>query len=260
MKFRQTLLAATLLTGGTIGVALAQPSPLFDPSQLPEVKGTVAQYMLTPRGDVDGFILTNGTEVFMAPRLSTQLVFAVKPGDAITIHGLQAKAEPLVLAESVTNDATHATVVGGPRGPSGGAWNAHELDAGGVVKAPLHAPNGLVDGVLLTDGTIVRLPPFEAAKLASLLAPGKTVAVKGWGYAGPLGKIVAARQIGPDTAHLQMVAHPRFDGPGGRFFGHGPMMDGRGFGPGGMMGGPGGGFGPGGGPGGPGGGRMWQHW
>ncbi len=255
MKFRRTLLAATLLAGSTIGVALAQPAPLFDPSQLPEMKGTVAQYLLTPRGDVDGLLLTSGTEVFLRPQLSTQLVFAVKPGDTVTVHGLQAKAVPLVLADSVTNDATHVTVVAGPMGPGGphGSWNTQQIEARGVVKEPLHAPNGLVDGVLLTDGTIVRLSPFEAEKLAGLLAPGKTIAASGWGYAGPLGKVVAARQIGPDAAHMQTLAAPPFAGPRGRFAGYGPMRGGPGFGPGGMMGGPGPGFGPNGGPG-------WQGW
>jgi hypothetical protein len=252
MRFRYTLLAATLMAGSTVAAALAQPAPLYDPSQLPEVKGTVSQYMLTPRGDVDGFILTNGTEVYMAPRLSTQIVFAVKPGDAVTIHGLQAKAVPLVLADSVTNDATHATVVGAPQGPRGNGWNKQQLEASGQVKAELHSPNGLVDGVLLTDGTIVRLPPLEAEKRASLLAPGKTIAVQGFGYAGPLGKIVAAREIGPDAAHLEAVAGPGFPGPEQRFFGHRSMMGGPG---GGMMGGPNGGM-----RGGPGNGRTWQHW
>ena len=77
MKLRYALLAATLITAGISGVALAQKGPVYDPAQLPEVKGKVAQYLLTPRGDVDGFLLADGTEVHVAPRLSTQLVFAV---------------------------------------------------------------------------------------------------------------------------------------------------------------------------------------
>jgi hypothetical protein len=242
MKLRYLLLAATLMTAGGGGVAMAQKGgPLFDPAQLPETKGKVAQYSLTPRGDVNGLILADGTEVHVPPGLSTQLAFAVKPGDQVTIHGLKAKAVPLIMAGSITNDATGASVSGGWRGPRG---DATELEVEGRVKAQLHSPRGDVDGVVLADGTIIRLPPPEAQRLASNLAPGSTVFARGLGYAGPLGKVVGATALGPDKDHTQTVAGPRPPGPGG-WRGH-P----HGHGPGGPGGGPGG---PGGGPRGPGG-------
>jgi hypothetical protein len=240
MKVRNLLLAATLLTAGVGGAAMAQKGPVYDPAQLPESKGKVAQYSLTPRGDVDGLILADGTEVNVPPGLSTQLVFAVKPGDAVTIHGLKAKALPLVMAASITNDATGATVTGG-HGPRGATT---EIEVEGRVKAQLHSPRGDVDGVLLADGTIIRLPPPEAQRLAANLTPGAAVFARGLGYAGPLGKVVGAQALGPDKEHTQAVAGPRPPGPG--------MRHERGHGPGGP-GGPGGhgAYGPGG-PGGPG--------
>jgi len=60
MQFKYALLAATLIAAGASGVALAQRGPVYDPAQLPEVKGKVAQYLLTPRADVVGVILTDG--------------------------------------------------------------------------------------------------------------------------------------------------------------------------------------------------------
>jgi hypothetical protein len=57
---------------------------------MPDIKGKVAQYSLTSRGTVDGLILTDGTEVNLPPHASTQLVFAVHPGDAVTIRGTKA--------------------------------------------------------------------------------------------------------------------------------------------------------------------------
>jgi len=234
MKFRNALLAATLIAAGVGGTAWAQRAPTYDLSQLPEMKGKVAQYLLTPRGMVDGLILADGTEVYVAPRLSNQLVYAVRPGDAVTIHGLKARASALVLAGSVTNDASGATVEGGPRGPRA---SLAPLEATGQVKEQLHSPRGDVNGVLLSDGTIVRMPPPEAQKFASDLAAGQTLYVRGVGDASPLGKIVMAQALGPDKDHTQPVAGPRF-GPGGRWFGHRGMMGGRGNGP--MMGAPGG--------------------
>ena len=232
MRLKYALLAATLIAGAS-GVALAQRAPTYDLTQLPQVKGKVAQYLLTPRGEVDGLLLADGTEVYVAPRLSTQLVFAVKPGDAVTIHGLKAKAIPMVMGASITNDATGATVTGGPRGPHA---PMAQFDVTGVVKAQLHSPRGDVDGVLMQDGTIVRLPPPEAQKFATELAPGQPLFVHGFGYEGALGKIVAARTLGPDKDHTQAVASPHMPGPGGHMWGHRPMMGDHGP----MMGGPGG--------------------
>jgi len=56
----------------------------------------VQQFTLTPRGDIDGLILTDGTEVETPPHLSTQIAYAIRPGDMVTIQGLHAAALPLV--------------------------------------------------------------------------------------------------------------------------------------------------------------------
>jgi len=218
---KSTLLASSLLIG-IGGVAAAQMSSTYDPAQLPEIKGKVAQYTLTPRGDVDGLILDDGTEVHTPPGISSELVFAVHPGDAVTIHGLKARALPMVAAASVTNDATAVTVTSHMgRGPG---WNRQSAQASGVIKEVLHSPRGENNGALLADGTVVRLPPREADKLGDALAPGKPLFARGDGVSSTLGKVVMARQIGPDEQHLSEVAAPWMHG--------GPWMhdrDGRGM-------------------------------
>lgn len=252
------LAGAMVLGAGVVqgaGMALAQPAgrttgaaPVYDPAQLPEVKGKVAQYSLTPRGEVAGLILADGTEVHVPPFVSTQLVFAVKPGDAVTVHGLKARAIPMVAARSITNDASGATVlVMPPQGHHRQAAGA-ALEAEGKVAAVLHTPRGDANGVRLEDGTQVRLPPGEARRLGETLAVGKSVAVRGDGYAGPLGRVIAARQIGETKDSLKDVAAPRWrehgeerrpgmmrHGRHGHDGEHGPHM-GPGMGPG--MGGP----------------------
>jgi hypothetical protein len=173
----------------------------FDPAQLPEIKGVVQQYTLAPWGEVDGLILADGTEVQLPPHLSSQIVFSIKPGDSITIHGLKARTGGMVEAVSVTNDATKVVIGGQPR---------HiRQDVTGLIKAVLHTPHGDAAGVLLADGTVVRLPPPAAAKYAALLAPGQTLVVHGEGLTSPLGHVVAARQIGPSEDKLVEVGHPR---------------------------------------------------
>ncbi len=228
------MLATALVLGAGVvqgtGMAMAQPAgrgpaaaSVYDPAQLPEVKGKVAQYSLTPRGDVNGLILADGTEVHVPPFVSTQLVFAVKPGDAVTIHGLKARAIPMVAARSITNDASGTTVlVAPPRGP-GHHGEGVALEAEGKVAALLHTPRGETNGIRLEDGTIVRLPPPEAKRLAETLSVGKSVSVRGEGYAGPLGRVIAARQLGETKDSLKDVAGPR---AGERRYGPGMMRHG----------------------------------
>lgn len=258
-RMRYVLLAATI-AAGTGGVAIAQNAATYDPAQLPATTGKVAQYSLTPRGDVDGLILQDGTEVHFPPHLGTQLVFVAKPGDSVTIHGLKARNVPMVMAMQVTNDATSKSVTdagpaGGPppredrgpgpergRGPGGPgpvAGGPPGLDRGpdgrgphgrgpdargpdrdgtvltalGVIKAQLHGPRGDLNGVLLQDGTIVRLPPPEAQSREAALAVGKTIFVSGGGNESALGKVVAARTIGTSEQDATSMM-PRRDGRG----------------------------------------------
>src|SRR5580700_6987358 len=93
MTHRSRALLGAFLTTTALGMgatAYAQTAGLpWDASQLPEARGIIKQYTLTPRGDVDGLILNDGTEVTLPPHLASQIVFAVRPGDAVTIPGLK---------------------------------------------------------------------------------------------------------------------------------------------------------------------------
>jgi hypothetical protein len=121
----------------------------------------------------------------------------------VTIHGLKAKAVRLVLAVSVTNDATGSTVAGDLRSSRD---ETNQIEAVGRVKKQLHSPRGDVDGALLEDGTIVRMSPSEAQKFASQLGPGQTLFAQGYGSESVLGRIIAARALGVDKEHTQPVA------------------------------------------------------
>jgi hypothetical protein len=108
--------AALFATGLATASAIAQVGPpstpgAYDLSQLPETKGVVRQFTLSPRGSVDGLILQDGTEVNFPPHLGTQVVFAIKPGDAVSIRGLRARMTPLIDAASIRNEATGTTIV-----------------------------------------------------------------------------------------------------------------------------------------------------
>jgi hypothetical protein len=210
----RTLLAA-LATANVLGMgstAHAQASgALWDASRLPETRGTVKQYTPTPRGDIDGLILNDGTEVKLPPHLSGQVAFALRPGDAVTIRGLKATALPLIDAMSVTNFVTGATIL--DNGPPDRATTEQTIS--GRVAAILHGKRGEVNGAVLDNGTNLRLPPPDAERLQQLLAPGSTVTVRGSSLATPLGTVVDVSAIGTSPDHLtELAAPPPRGGPG----------------------------------------------
>ena len=225
-----TVLTATALTGGAALYGQA-PAPLWDATQLPETKGAVKQYTLTPRGDVEGLILTDGTEIKLPPHLTAQVVFAIKPGDAVSVRGLRARALPLVDAASVTNFVSGVTVT--DNGPPGGPDRAiTETTLSGKIATSLHGKRGEVNGALLENGAVLRLPPPEAERMQSLLQPGQIVAARGISLVTPLGTVVDVRAIGSSLEQLtELAAVPPLRGPGSK---GGPKAKGRGpieFGP-----------------------------
>lgn len=209
-RLAAALLGATCLVGA--GLAYGQTGGFaYDPSQLPETSGTLRQYTLTPRGDVDGLVLEDGTEVKLPPHLSAQIVFAVRPGDRISVRGLKARALPLIAASQVRNAATGATVTdeGGPR-----EWRDRpESIVSGRVALALHGPRGETNGLLLDNGMTVRMPPHEAERWADLIRQGQEVSVRGTVTATLLGQVMEARAIGATPDRLSSLAPPR--GPKG---------------------------------------------
>jgi len=133
-------LAATAIGAGTKAYSQT-PGTVWDSSQLPESRGRVKQYTLTPRGDVDGLILADGTEVKLPPHLSAQIVYTIRPGDEVSIRGLRARAIALVDAASITNISTGRSVAdnGPPRGPD---RSGMQQALSGRIVTTLHGKRG----------------------------------------------------------------------------------------------------------------------
>jgi len=203
-------LAATQPMPQATPVAAPPPPPTVGPAhdlqQLQETRGIVQRFTLTPRGDLDGFVLTDGTDVHVPPHLSTQLAAAVRPGDSVSVRGYRSAAVPLVVATAVNDPVTNQTVADqGPPPPGFGppplppgvpASSAQQTSLNGRVQTSLYGPAGDLNGAVLEDGTIVRVSPSTACQLTSVLAPGQPVAVQGWGLNTAYGRVVGAQAIG----------------------------------------------------------------
>jgi len=187
---------------------LSPPDATWDSSQLPETRGIVKQYTLTPRGDVDGLILNDGTEVKLPPHLTAQIVFAIRPGDGVSVRGLRARALPLVDATQITNIATGKSVIdNGP--PDGPGRRGGEQTLSGRITTVLHGKRGEVNGAVLEDGTELRLPPPEAERFGDTLRAGQTISVRGDLLETALGKLVDVRAIGTSPDQLTEIEAPR---------------------------------------------------
>lgn len=199
--------AALLLLGGTaLGTvtvfAQARGGLAYDASQLPQTKGVVKQYTLGPRGEIDGLLLADGTEVKLPPHLSTQTAFALRPGDAVTVRGLRARALPLIDAVSVTSDATGAIVLdqGGPEE----RLAASEVMTSKII-AVLHGKRGEINGAVLDNGAQLRLPPHEAERFADLLKQDQPISVRGESTKSAFGTVIEATALGATPDRLAQL-------------------------------------------------------
>ncbi|KQP15079.1 hypothetical protein [Pseudorhodoferax sp. Leaf267] len=226
---RHPLAIAALLLGAS---AFAQqpppPAPAAPPpagmaapadasAAAPVAAGKVQRWLLNPNGEVDGFLLADGTQVAFAPHLSAALLQAVKLGDAVQVSGWRTPNLPnvrVVRAASVQASASGRSVVDTPPVPGArapresGALTA--MSASGRVAQVLYTDRGDANGVLLDSGSIVRFGPRRGAALLPSLQVGSTVHARGWGSRGEQGSALEATAIGPTADTMQEL----FAGPG----------------------------------------------
>jgi hypothetical protein len=82
-----------LLATQAFAQAPPPPAPPVGPAaqaawgQLTDIQGTVKAFTLTPVGDIEGMILTDGAEVHVPPHLTPQVAAAVRPGESVVVRG-----------------------------------------------------------------------------------------------------------------------------------------------------------------------------
>jgi hypothetical protein len=189
---------------GATPTAAAPPQRLVDPrSQRSAVaSGTVSRFLINPEGDVDGFLLVDGSLVRFPPPMGSLLVSAVRPGDAVRVIGLRDEAGNLA-AQQIINSRTSQQIVDQP--PAADALQASPASRGaalaklsvtGTIARVTTAPRGETDGVILSDGTIIKMPPPAAQQFANLLRPDVAVAARGYGTRNQYGEALQATAFG----------------------------------------------------------------
>jgi hypothetical protein len=152
--------------------------------------------------------------------MSEEVCAAIGSGEAtkVAIRGVRPRGGDLIAAVSIeTADGTRIIDNGPPKGHDDqgrphklAAKRKHQpMDAEGTVRRVLHGPKGEARGALLEDGRVVRVPAHEAERIAHLLSPGKSLAVRGEGLVSALGTVIDAHKFGSSPDDLQFLKPKR---------------------------------------------------
>lgn len=183
---------------------------VFDLASLPRFSGKVMRLLPGTQGDAVGALLADGTEVEMPPGLAAQ-DHHLRPGAILAVKGLAAPALHLVRAFALA-DKQDVCAMPMPELVTA----APPESAQGRIERLLHDGDGALNGALLDDGTVIRVP--AAGARARFLAPGATLYAEGYGYQTAFGKLVVAKRLGPDRLQAVHVsdepAVPRGAAPG----------------------------------------------
>ena len=179
--------------------SFAQPPPPAPVAATEQIAGAVSMYLLNPRGEVDGLLLANGTQVKFPPHMSADLTRTVRPGDRITAQGVR-EASPVFTAFTITN-ATNGQSVNEvrptqPPPPDLRGVNLTPMQADGKIKALLHAPRGEIEGAVLDNGTIVRIAPHASEQFMSIFQTGAAISARGYGTQNEFGRCFQPTEIG----------------------------------------------------------------
>lgn len=171
------------------------------------VEGQVQRMLINPYGEVDGLRLSDGTIVKFAPHMADALTAAVQVGDAVRIIG-RAQARGTVKADAVVHTASGRTVYDQPPPVGEGrvlpphlrAQRLQPQQVEGQVEAVLTGPRGEANGVILSDGSIVRFPP-ESLRLS--VQTGAPFAASGLGTRNVFGTALEAVSMGTSLSTLE---------------------------------------------------------
>jgi hypothetical protein len=184
----------------------------IDPNCLPETRGTVEGFITNRHGEIDGVLVAGARQtpllVCTPPHMAAEIEGAVKIREMISVRGIRPRRADIITAVALTASNGETIIDDGPGHEDkqeafhpGGKPNW--MDAEGVVRLSLFGPTGELRGVLLGDGTVVRIGPKEAALLAELLRPGSLIVVRGVGLQTKHGRVIVAEEIGPDRRSLK---------------------------------------------------------
>ncbi|MDQ6734514.1 MAG: hypothetical protein M3Z35_10475 [Nitrospirota bacterium] len=205
MRFYHVVLTALILLMGAYSYA----------EGLPSVTGTVQQYLLSPHGEPDGLLLSDGTAIKFPPHLGVALASHVKPGDSVEVIGFLGVQVPqgrAVKALSIKNTKTGQTLLDQP--PTTPKPPKHDeaneaLTVSGTVTRVLVNQHGDADGLILSGGEQVKFRPHQSQRVQDFIKDSRAaVTASGVGTKNVFGTVIRAKTIRLDGTILQLDDKP----------------------------------------------------
>jgi hypothetical protein len=184
-----------------------------------EEQGTIERFLLTSRGDIDGMILTGGIQVSTPPHLSAQVRKTMAVNDTVLVKGFY-QNDRVFKAEKITNVRTSKSVAEmlspppkpeqeelsnylPPEGtrsaitktPGPNHKGLKSLSAEGTVQNRIYGQMGELNGVVLSDGSIVHFKPDVINTMDINAQVGDRMKASGYGTENSLGRSIDATEV-----------------------------------------------------------------
>lgn len=209
------------MIGLLMGLALSSQSQAVVTSSVPEaaieLRGTLQRYLMNPRGEVDGFILTDGTQVKFPSQMSSKLTSVASPKDDLLIKGFKENSR-VFSAESITNTKTSQTIAestpylntferedayGNMMAPEHKGMKSQgkkhlglkKISISGKIKTQLFDHRARVVGVILNDDSIVHFGKHVQEESTVNVDIGQTLTTSGYGTENSYGKSIETEKI-----------------------------------------------------------------
>ena len=185
-----------------------RPSPAS--FQTTVVQGSVTQYLMNPDGFVDGLLLSNNAIIRFPPHLGQVLTQTVSPRDVVRVEGFF-ESPGILHASSIIDLQSQRSVVDTPpsarhpRPPRPGSGSRQPLSANGTIRVLTRGKRGDVNGVVLSDGTVIHFPPPVGVRFVLLLREGNALAATGYGTSNEYGRSLEAAAVGPSMSQLEAI-------------------------------------------------------
>src|SRR5437899_10653744 len=133
----------TCVVAAATSFAQLPPPPSAPVGGTEQIAGAVSMYLLNPRGEVDGLLLANGTQVKFPPHMSADLTDLVKPNERVTAQGVREVA-PVFTAFTITNSSGQSLNEARPMQPTPPldlqGMNLKPMQVDGKIRIVLYAP------------------------------------------------------------------------------------------------------------------------
>lgn len=177
-------------------------------SEIAEANGTVRHILMNPSGKVDGFIMSDGTQVSCPPHMSDKVMKTISTNDRVSVQGVR-ENDRVLRATKITNTSTNKFVdiadvtppasepaipmrkdIRPPR-----TAGMKQLSAQGTIQSQIFGKEGELNGVILSDKSVVRFGPKVLGKSKAQFEVGKGLKASGYGTNNSYGKSLEATSI-----------------------------------------------------------------